>query len=78
MLVINAVAMSNGRNAAVVPTNTAENEIRLHRVTGVPSSVCNPVGFRCSAVPEENLSSLTLSLVTSVSISFSLTLSLPF
>lgn len=78
MLVIHAVAMSNGRNAAVVPTNPAENEIRLSRATGVPSSVCNPVGFRCSAVPEENLSSLPLSLVTAVSLSLSLTLSLPF
>lgn len=72
MLVIHAVAMSNGRNAAVVPTNPAENEIRLSRATGVPSSVCNPVGFRCSAVPEENLSSLPLSLVTAVSLSLSL------
>lgn len=78
MLVIHAVAMSNGRNAAVVPINPAENEIRLSRATGVPSSVCNPVGFRCSAVPEENLSSLPLSLVTAVSLSLSLTLSLPF
>lgn len=71
MLVIHAVAMSNGRNAAVVPINPAENEIRLSRATGVPSSVCDPVGFRCSAVPEENLSSLPLSLVTAVSLSLS-------
>lgn len=71
MLVIHAVAMSNGRNAAVVPINPAENEIRLSGATGVPSSVCNPVGFRCSAVPEENLSSLPLSLVTAVSLSLS-------
>lgn len=71
MLVIHAVAMSNGRNAAVVPINPAENEIRLSRATGVPSSVCDPVGFRCSAVPEENLSFLPLSLVTAVSLSLS-------